>query len=296
MNITTRKAYNTIMVEGLESTGKNLFAIMKDVYVFVGSFTYITDFVVLEDIGEFILGDMAKVVMGKPFRKISNLEFDCAKGLMSFTRIFNNYTFQMARTIPSTWMEFGRNTRDLGSFGEETDKTTTLHQILEETMHTGRGDNVASIKRQSHDFHSDGIRTVAKYQEANPGVYTIVTLPFLSTVMFGDWGHEDWRHVRNDLWGRYVIFLMSFFSTYTGLIYNEFFSIHSSYLVLQHMCVVMLLAESRKSPTKSLFDADSSRISIFIVNTYSITRMFWQISQGYYVGLLLTACELDDVQ
>ncbi|GJU57927.1 hypothetical protein Tco_1235693 [Tanacetum coccineum] len=32
----------------------------------------------------------------------------------------------------STWMTFGGNTRDLGSFGEETDKTTTLHQILEE--------------------------------------------------------------------------------------------------------------------------------------------------------------------
>ncbi|GKB78891.1 hypothetical protein Tco_0945786 [Tanacetum coccineum] len=28
----------------------------------------------------------------------------------------------------STWMAFGGNTRDLGSFGEETDKTTTLHQ------------------------------------------------------------------------------------------------------------------------------------------------------------------------
>ncbi|GKA43483.1 hypothetical protein Tco_0736207 [Tanacetum coccineum] len=28
----------------------------------------------------------------------------------------------------STWMAFRGNTRDLGSFGEETDKTTTLHQ------------------------------------------------------------------------------------------------------------------------------------------------------------------------
>ncbi|GJV91235.1 hypothetical protein Tco_1539048 [Tanacetum coccineum] len=50
MNIITRKSYNTIMVEGLESTGKNLVAIVRDVYVFVGSFTYITDLVVLEDI------------------------------------------------------------------------------------------------------------------------------------------------------------------------------------------------------------------------------------------------------
>ncbi|GJS52245.1 hypothetical protein Tco_0625607 [Tanacetum coccineum] len=62
MNIISRRAYNTIMVEGLEGTRKNLVAIVKDVYVFVGSFTYITDFVVLEDIGEFIMSDMAEVI------------------------------------------------------------------------------------------------------------------------------------------------------------------------------------------------------------------------------------------
>ncbi|GJV52870.1 hypothetical protein Tco_1448611 [Tanacetum coccineum] len=50
MNIITRKAYNTIMVEGLESTGRNLVSIVRDVYMFVGSFTYVTDFMVLEDI------------------------------------------------------------------------------------------------------------------------------------------------------------------------------------------------------------------------------------------------------
>ncbi|GJV28858.1 hypothetical protein Tco_1385306 [Tanacetum coccineum] len=94
------QCYNTIMVEGLESTGKNLVAIVRAVYVFVGSFTYITDFKILEEIREFILGDMAEVVMGKPFRKVTKLEYDCAKGLMYFTRIFNNYTFQMPRTIP----------------------------------------------------------------------------------------------------------------------------------------------------------------------------------------------------
>ncbi|GJU50276.1 hypothetical protein Tco_1219831 [Tanacetum coccineum] len=93
MNIITRKAYNTIMVEGLESTGKNLVVVVRDVYVFVGSFTYITDFVVLEDIGEFIQINQAEVVMGKPFRKITKLEYDFAKGLMSFNRIFDSYTF-----------------------------------------------------------------------------------------------------------------------------------------------------------------------------------------------------------
>ncbi|GKB38058.1 hypothetical protein Tco_0883000 [Tanacetum coccineum] len=61
MNIISRKAYNIIMVDGLEGTGRNLVDIVRDVYVFVGSFTYITDLVVLEDIGEFIMSDMAEV-------------------------------------------------------------------------------------------------------------------------------------------------------------------------------------------------------------------------------------------
>nr|GEW21822.1 Pol polyprotein [Tanacetum cinerariifolium] len=93
MKIITRKAYNTIMVEGLESTEKNLVSIVRDVYVFVESFTYIIDYVILEDIGEFILRDMAKVVTGKPFKKVTKLEYECAKGSMSFTRIFDSYTF-----------------------------------------------------------------------------------------------------------------------------------------------------------------------------------------------------------
>ncbi|KAI3769710.1 hypothetical protein L6452_00823 [Arctium lappa] len=87
---------------------------------------------------------------------------------------------------------------------------------------------------------------VAKYQEANPGVYTIVTFPFLFAVMFGDWGHgiclllatlflifKEKKYSTQKLGdimemtfgGRYVILLMSLFSIYTGLIYNEFFSV-----------------------------------------------------------------------
>ncbi|KAF5751076.1 V-type proton ATPase subunit a3-like [Tripterygium wilfordii] len=87
---------------------------------------------------------------------------------------------------------------------------------------------------------------VAKYQEANPGVFTIVTFPFLFAVMFGDWGHGIclllgtlfllFREKKlssqklGDIMemtfgGRYTIFMMSIFSIYTGLIYNEFFSV-----------------------------------------------------------------------
>ncbi|KAJ6800198.1 V-type proton ATPase subunit a2-like [Iris pallida] len=87
---------------------------------------------------------------------------------------------------------------------------------------------------------------IAKYQEANPGVYTVVTFPFLFAVMFGDWGHGlcllaatlyfIFREKKlssqklGDIMemtfgGRYVIMMMAVFSIYTGFIYNEFFSV-----------------------------------------------------------------------
>ncbi|GJX09180.1 hypothetical protein Tco_0199039 [Tanacetum coccineum] len=65
----------------------------------------------------------------------------------------------------SIWKAFEGNTRDLGSFGEETDKTTDLHQNLLKIMLTERGDGVASIKRRRHDLRSDGVNTLVTPSE-----------------------------------------------------------------------------------------------------------------------------------
>ncbi|GJR34818.1 hypothetical protein Tco_1210502 [Tanacetum coccineum] len=66
----------------------------------------------------------------------------------------------MQELVFSTWMAFGGNTRDLGSFGEETDEIMDLHQILEEILLTGRGNDVAIIKRHRRDPSSDGVRNL----------------------------------------------------------------------------------------------------------------------------------------
>ncbi|KAJ7784545.1 V-type ATPase, V0 complex, 116kDa subunit family [Mycena metata] len=87
---------------------------------------------------------------------------------------------------------------------------------------------------------------IATYQEVNPGLFAIITFPFLFAVMFGDIGHGfiiffaalymimvEKKWAKADLGevcispiylGRYIILLMGLFSVYTGLIYNDIFS------------------------------------------------------------------------
>ncbi|GKE04637.1 hypothetical protein Tco_1396655 [Tanacetum coccineum] len=65
----------------------------------------------------------------------------------------------------STWMAFGGNTRDLGSFREETNEITNLYQILEEVLLTERGNGVACIKRRRHDPSGDGVRDLVTTSE-----------------------------------------------------------------------------------------------------------------------------------
>ncbi|GKF81107.1 ALP1-like protein isoform X1 [Tanacetum coccineum] len=46
--------------------------------------------------------------------------------------------------LMSTWMAFGGNTRDLGSFWEEMDEITNLHQSQRRKGHTDPGDGVTT--------------------------------------------------------------------------------------------------------------------------------------------------------
>eukprot|EP00727_Mastigamoeba_balamuthi_P006987 m51a1_g2909 putative vacuolar proton atpase 100-kda subunit (818) ;mRNA; r:492493-495865 len=87
---------------------------------------------------------------------------------------------------------------------------------------------------------------VARYREVNPGVFTTVTFPFLFSIMFGDWGHSllifmtalafiYWEQKLSKIRlneivqmlfdGRYLLMLMSIFSIYTGMLYNECFCV-----------------------------------------------------------------------
>ncbi|GJR61001.1 MAK10-like protein [Tanacetum coccineum] len=188
---------------------------IKGMHVFVRNFTYIVDFMIIEEISSIIDPRLSQVVLGKPFEEMSNMTHDPPEGVVRFTNRNNEVSYKMPHKIEqydslsdlekehtksvylrneedkrrgvdtrllspypgkycfgtieihgsiyfaeewgrkvvfSIWKTFGGNTRDLGKFGEETDKTTDLHQHLSR-ISTQKLETASQITRDAVTTH-----------------------------------------------------------------------------------------------------------------------------------------------
>ncbi|GJW68565.1 hypothetical protein Tco_0122989 [Tanacetum coccineum] len=105
LNIMTRMMYNWIMRRKLnprEDANKgvcNFTGRIKGMHVFVGNFTYIVDFMIIEDISSIIDPRLSQVVLGKPFVEISNMTHDPQEGVVRFTNGNDEVAYNMPHKI-----------------------------------------------------------------------------------------------------------------------------------------------------------------------------------------------------
>ncbi|GKA58732.1 hypothetical protein Tco_0758045 [Tanacetum coccineum] len=105
LNIMTRMMYNWIMRrkihlrENLNRGVSNFTGRIKGMHVFVGNLTYVTDFMIVEDISSIIDPRLSQVVLVKPFIEISSMIHDPPKGVLRFTNGTNKIAYKMPHKI-----------------------------------------------------------------------------------------------------------------------------------------------------------------------------------------------------
>ncbi|GJW22888.1 hypothetical protein Tco_0033510 [Tanacetum coccineum] len=105
LNIMTRMMYNWIMRRKLDPRENsdrgvsNFTGRIKGMHVFVGNFTYVTDFMIVEDISSIIDPRLSQVVLGKPFVEISNMTHDPPEGVVRFTNGTDEIAYKMPHKI-----------------------------------------------------------------------------------------------------------------------------------------------------------------------------------------------------
>ncbi|GJX85805.1 hypothetical protein Tco_0336579 [Tanacetum coccineum] len=105
LNIMTRMMYNWIMRRKLDlredANGgiSNFTGRTKGMHVFIGNFTYIINFMIVEDISSIIDPRMSQVVLGRPFVEISNMTHDPPEGVVRFIRGADKVAYKMPHKI-----------------------------------------------------------------------------------------------------------------------------------------------------------------------------------------------------
>ncbi|GKC21675.1 hypothetical protein Tco_1023825 [Tanacetum coccineum] len=105
LNIMTRMMYNWIMRRKLDPRGNtnggisNFTGRIKGMHVFVRNFTYVVDFMIVEDISSIIDPRLSQVILGRPFVEISNMTHDPPEGVVRFVRGADEVAYKMPHKI-----------------------------------------------------------------------------------------------------------------------------------------------------------------------------------------------------
>ncbi|GJZ84226.1 homeodomain-like protein [Tanacetum coccineum] len=100
VNMMSREFYNSLMKDKVEYEGKNVVGAFMNIPIFVGNFSVVTHFAVMENMDGYRDQDMGDIIFGEPFCKASCVEARRFDGLITIHNGNDNVTYQMARSHP----------------------------------------------------------------------------------------------------------------------------------------------------------------------------------------------------
>ncbi|GJZ31103.1 hypothetical protein Tco_0576150 [Tanacetum coccineum] len=107
INVLTRMQYNWIIRKQLKlredpegiSGISNFTRRIKGMHIFLENFTYVSDFMIVEDISSIIDPRLSQIVLGKPFFEISNMTHDLSLGIMKSANGTDKIAYKMPHKI-----------------------------------------------------------------------------------------------------------------------------------------------------------------------------------------------------
>ncbi|GJW96196.1 homeodomain-like protein [Tanacetum coccineum] len=100
INGMSKRFYNSIMKDKIEYKGKNIVGAFMNVPIFVGNFSIVTDYAIVENMNVYRDHDMGEVIVGKSFSREICIKARQFHGMITIYNGNYNVTYQMARSHP----------------------------------------------------------------------------------------------------------------------------------------------------------------------------------------------------
>ncbi|GJY27958.1 hypothetical protein Tco_0403725 [Tanacetum coccineum] len=136
VNVMSKKFHNSIMKDKLVYKGNNVVGALMSVPIFVGTFSVVTDFAVLEDMDGYRDEGMGDVIFGKPFLREVGIKARRFDGMITIYNGNESVTYQMVRSHP----RFKHHTN------EQCNKIPPLLKVSEEEKMNGISHSYQKLK------------------------------------------------------------------------------------------------------------------------------------------------------
>ncbi|GKE87018.1 hypothetical protein Tco_1564493 [Tanacetum coccineum] len=97
-NVMSKKFHNSILKDKMVCKGNNVIGALMNVPIFVGTFSVVTDFAILEDMDAYHDEGMGDVIFGEPFLREVGIKARQFEGMITIYNGNESVTYQMVRS------------------------------------------------------------------------------------------------------------------------------------------------------------------------------------------------------